>query len=384
MSSHNLAVDTEAERKWEEYVDNFEEPKTKDLWATDGDWRLVGNGKVSHDWCGEHVGFLGCLNEDEHKQPTIDGLVFDGALIRHKHKSCFSYNCPVCYLSWAVQQAHDITDKLEGLGGKYGVADHIICSLPEFKPIKQWKNKEIPEKTFTSTNDFKKLTPKIVKALGRRKIKGGVLIFHGFRYNNADEARQKGVEAGWYWSPHFHILGFIPNKGEFFATIKEENKKDGYLVHLEEKRQTVFGTAWYQLNHASIMFKQEHFEVARWFGDTVSKETKQLRENSKKIKQLKKDSSVDAQPKIEALQRKNKEIKECQRLQKEGNHKKHRQKCPICGKEMVKLEYFGLRTDFRQSLQQCRKGKIPGVSYYKNSRLMFFDSIIDGKNNCLN
>lgn len=359
------------EQQYEEYVDSFEEPLTKKLWATDGDWRLVGNGEVSEPNCGAHVGFLGCLNEDGHNQPDLEGNNFDGALIRHKHRSCFSYNCPICYLSWAVQQAHDITDKLEDLGGKYGVADHIVLSLPE----NYYKS---------SNDDFKKLTKKVFKALINRNVVGGCSIFHGFRYNDMVEAAEKFQMHGWYWSPHFHILGFIPNKGEFYKKIPEAFLKDGFVVKLKEKRNSVFGTAWYQLNHASIMYKEKHFEVARWFGDTVSKETKQLRENSKKIKQLKKDSSNEAIPKILELQNKNREIKECQKLKKLGNEKRHRQKCPICNRELVKLTYFGLRKDLCQSLQECRKGRIQGVNYYKNSRVMFFDSVIDGKNQVLN
>lgn len=383
MKSSRLApaIEKTEEEKWEEYVDSFEEPRSKDVWATENLWRLVGNGKQSHNWCGEHVGFLGCLNEDEHAQPNLEGVKFDGALIRHKHKSCFSYNCPVCYLSWAVQGAHRIADQLEDLGPKFGVADHIVLSLPN-----EYDDDGQIIGHFYESDDpaFDKLCKKIVKALLKRHVKGGCYIFHGFRYNDEKEAAEKNQPFGWYWSPHFHILGFVPNKAEFYATINKEFINDHFLVNLKPKRETVFGTAWYQLNHASIMFKDENFKVARWFGDTVSKETKQLRENSKKIKELKKDSSTEAFLEIERLQRENKEIKQCQKLKQEGNLKKHEQKCPICGKKMVKLEYFGLRTDLKRSLQECRKGRIQGINYYKNSKVMFFDSVIDGKNQVLN
>jgi hypothetical protein len=44
------------------------------------------------------------------------------------------------------------------------------------------------------------LREKVKTALAVRGVVGGVLIFHGFRYN---------LRHSWYWSPHFHVLGVI-------------------------------------------------------------------------------------------------------------------------------------------------------------------------------
>ena len=47
---------------------------------------------------------------------------------------------------------------------------------------------------------YEDLRNKVVKILKSRGVIGGCLIFHGFRYNNVRL---------WYWSPHFHVLGFV-------------------------------------------------------------------------------------------------------------------------------------------------------------------------------
>lgn len=42
--------------------------------------------------------------------------------------------------------------------------------------------------------------------------------------------------------------------------------RDGYLVKVLAERKTVFGTAWYQLNHASVKRGVKRFHVATWWG----------------------------------------------------------------------------------------------------------------------
>ena len=88
---------------------------------------------------------------------------------------------------------------------------------------------------------------------------GGCLIFHGFRYNNVRL---------WYWSPHFHVLGVIKGGCKCRSCNHELGdcrscsgfngremrgfEKDGYIVKVMGARKTIFGTAWYQLNHALL------------------------------------------------------------------------------------------------------------------------------------
>ena len=39
-----------------------------------------------------------------------------------------------------------------------------------------------------------------------------------------------------------------------------------HTIQVLGKRKTVFGTAWYELNHSSIDVTRERFHVAVWFG----------------------------------------------------------------------------------------------------------------------
>ena len=54
-------------------------------------------------------------------------------------------------------------------------------------------------------------------------------------------------------------LGYTDAKGR-------RHEGDGYLVKVLGERKTVGGTAWYQLNHASVKVGVERFHVATWWG----------------------------------------------------------------------------------------------------------------------
>lgn len=101
------------------------------------------------------------------------------------------------------------------------------------------------------------------------------MIFHGYRKD-----RSRGVLS---WSPHYHVLGFIrggfdvcrdcvhdrgdcASCGFFKGREVREYANDKYLVKVFEKRKTVIGTAFYQLNHATIRVGIKRFHVATWFG----------------------------------------------------------------------------------------------------------------------
>lgn len=54
--------------------------------------------------------------------------------------------------------------------------------------------------------------------------------------------------------------------GGFEARTRELFEEDGYIVKVMGKRKTIFGTAWYQLHHASYKVGVKRFHVATWFG----------------------------------------------------------------------------------------------------------------------
>jgi hypothetical protein len=143
---------------------------------------------------------------------------------------------------------------------QYGKPQHIIIALPE-------SDYGLAE----FNND--KLRVKVKSSLYDRGVIGGALIFHGFRYANYPESIEKGVLFGWRWSPHYHCIGFILGgygKCRKCATVAKVGRskcfncegfegrtrrlfqKDKYIVKVLDERISVFGTAWYQLNHSAI------------------------------------------------------------------------------------------------------------------------------------
>jgi hypothetical protein len=88
------------------------------------------------------------------------------------------------------------------------------------------------------------------------------------------------------------------------------------------KRKTVFGTAWYQLNHSSIKVGVRRFHVCTWFGVCSYRRLKVTVEKKKVL-------------------------------------------CPICSEELVKLRYLGVR----------RIVKVKGECGYVGS---FVDDLVDG------
>ncbi len=52
--------------------------------------------------------------------------------------------------------------------------------------------------------------------------------------------------------------------------------ENGYIVDVKEERQTIFGTAWYQLHHSTIRLGVKRFHVVTWFGSCGNRKFKSL------------------------------------------------------------------------------------------------------------
>jgi hypothetical protein len=278
----------------EDFEDRFQEVTKKTVFKVkddtpdnhydrDGDFSRVGTGRVTNpDTCGESRGFKGCLNTHLHDLVTLEGHNYKGKVyIKKRFFSCDKPSCPICFKrGWAVREASNIENSCFEASKKFGLAEHIVVLVPQND----------------YGMDFKKLRSKVVKVLKSRYIHGGVLIFHAQRYANFWEAKRRKVPCGWYFSPHFHIIGYLdvayskcrkcenmmlngevkyPEKclgckgfeGQSRRMWgKEGGKAGGYIVKVLSKRKSVFGTAWYQLNHASMIGKKERSQVATWFG----------------------------------------------------------------------------------------------------------------------
>lgn len=251
---------------------DFDEPDVKMASGEYGEFILVGHGERTRFDCGRFVRWDGCTHVEKHNKVIFgkDGVAVDMSGKGDFHPIfdyCDKPSCPVCYeRGWAMREAGSIEDRLAESRKHFGDAEHIVIS--------------VPVKDFGL--DFGVLRRKISSVLRSRGVIGGVHIFHGFRYERV---------RGWFWSPHFHVLGHVVGgvarcrhckldcnkrlcdgfyarcaRGFGFVDKVGEVKGDGYVVHVEDKRKSIFWTAWYQLNHASIKKNCDRFIVAVWFG----------------------------------------------------------------------------------------------------------------------
>jgi hypothetical protein len=191
---------------------------------------------------------------------------------------------------------------------RFGQVEHVIVSVPK-------------SDYGLSLEDLRQKAVHTV--MKNRGVIGGVMIFHAFRYRSRS-VLLKGVfnSRGWYWSPHFHVLGYILGSyaqcrgchclaegtfadcrgcDGFEGRTRRCFDKDGYIVKVKEKRKSVIGTAWYKLNHSSIKRGVKRFHAATWFGVCSYRKLKITVE-------LKKDV------------------------------------CPICQHDLERLRYFGIKS----------------------------------------
>jgi len=269
-------------------------PSLKGGYGRYGVFQMVGHGKQTRAKCGAFGMWIGCSRVELHNKTVFDGR---GNLVDYHGKghfravfnSCNRPSCPVCYeRGWAVREATSVDFRLEQSAKRWGLVEHIIVGIPQ----KLWFSNDV-----NIDVKLRKLVYKVLKRLG---VVGGVVIFHGFRYNNYWEARRSGGEIGWYWSPHFHVLGFIlggyarcrncnkpPSKcwscGGFDGRTRREYEKDGYIVKVLGERITVGGTAWYQLNHATLKKDSSRFHVYTWFGCCSYRKLKVTAEYKKNV-----------------------------------------------------------------------------------------------------
>jgi hypothetical protein len=222
----------------------------------------VGRGLRTSEFCGRWRNFLVCDNVDVHKGVVVNGLDFSGKLaVAHEHMWCHKPSCPVCFIrGYAVREAQAMSARLDvAVERGFGVVEHLTVSPPK-------RDHCLPESTLRANCRMALLT---------RGVIGGSMIFHGFRM---DRLRKKLV-----WSPHYHALVFIRGgfdvcrecdhlRGDcascpsFKGREVREYAKDGYLVKCLEKRKTVVGTAFYQLNHATIRVGLKRFHTVTHFG----------------------------------------------------------------------------------------------------------------------
>ena len=219
------------------------------------DWSLPGQ-EPAYFNCEEWM-TKGCLNVEEHE----GGLAF----VRRFQRRCHRAECCKCYESWAGREAGKIEWRLDAWSSDKVV--HVIVS---------------PSNEDISNFTYKKLRSKAYRVLKKSGIYGGSVIFH--------HMRELKKSKRWYFSPHFHVLGFGWVQG-----TKEGYSEHGWIVKNKGLRKTVSGTALYQLSHAGVHKK---FHTVTWFGELSYNKVKVPCPESKK-------------------------------------------KCPECGSKLRPLEYIG-------------------------------------------
>ena len=222
----------------------------------------VGRGVKSSPLCGKHTGFSVCKNVEGHKGKFLGGVTdcTNKVVVRHRHMFCTRSACPVCFnRGWSVRQAGSITGRIaESDRRGFGKVEHIVVSP------------SVVERDLSESE----LRVKCRKALFDCGVIGGCMIFHGYR---KDESRGVLVR-----SPHYHMLGFIEGgygrcrhckgadcytcDGGFDGKTYKLYGKNRYIVRVLGERETIFGTAWYQLNHATLRVGVKRFHVVTWFG----------------------------------------------------------------------------------------------------------------------
>jgi len=311
-----------------------------------GGFQLVGNGSVTNDRCGLFSSFWGCVRAELHglkglENYGVGGKDYSGKVYAHPvFLSCDKPSCPVCYeRGWGNREARKIEVRLAEASKKFGLVEHIIATVPpRFYGL-----------------DYAALRLKVVKSLRDRGVIGGVMIFHGFRYNNFEEARRKGVSMGWFWATHFHVLGFIlggyscrsckkkcfKGCGGFRDRSFRCFERDGCVVKVAVnkfgvagKRDSVGGTAAYQLEHATLKVGAVRFHVATWFGVCSYRKLKVSAELKKQV-------------------------------------------CPICEHELVKLRYFGdIRFCLDRASPEYQRDLFVDVE--ENGRVVWFEDVKNG------
>jgi hypothetical protein len=284
--------DAEASFRLRQELQNVALENVEDVPVGDGvfgDERLVGRGQRTSEKCGRFGSFYGCDRTDLHDKISLDGVNYKGKVfVRTYFHSCDKPSCPICFKrGWAVREAHKIEVRLAEASKRWGKIEHIVTTLPP--------------KYYSLSRAG--LRAKAIEILFARSVVGGCMIFHGFRFN---------LRHTWYWSPHFHVLGFIlggykcrscekicfKGCGGFIDRSYRCFEKDGCVVKVMDERKTVGGTAWYQLNHASYSIVGKRANVVSWFGVCSYRKLKVTVERRKTL-------------------------------------------CPICQHDLVKLRYFG-------------------------------------------
>jgi hypothetical protein len=195
------------------------------------EWGLPSHGESQPD-CGSFYR-VACFNLEDHP----DGL----AVFSSRVHRCFSPKCPVCWGAWALREAGRIEYRVLESQKKLpslGLPIHVVASVPSWE-------------YGLSKEQLAKKATRYVKEAG---FLGGCCVFHQFR--------QDKISGLWYFSPHFHMIGFGWIEG-----AEDVYESKGWIVKNLGVRHNVFGTAFYQLTHCSVYYGPGRKHSVTWIGE---------------------------------------------------------------------------------------------------------------------
>jgi hypothetical protein len=235
-----------------------------------GEYVQAGCGVVSSDWCARFKGRLVCRDKEHHEGVVYKDVDYTGMnAVMNSHYWCHKVLCPKCFISgFAVREAQVIESRIaEAVERGFGVPEHVVLSPPK----SLWN---LP---------FSRLFKLGLVVLRDRGVTGGGLIPHGRRI---DRKLRKLV-----WSPHIHGICFIVDGFDRCRDCVHDRRdckscdgfkgrqvrgcaKDGWIVKVEPKRESVFGTAFYLLHHVSVKVGLRRFHSVHWFGSLANRSFK--------------------------------------------------------------------------------------------------------------
>lgn len=254
--------DAELEKLYDDYARTCGDSEAPaDVSARHGKWVLVGQNAPKNSYCGTWQKHKACLRTELHNQRGLD-LVSHSKQVywRNVHRFCDSPLCSVCFrYGWARRLADHATQRIFEASKRFGKPDHIIVSPPQ----SDWNLFEFHNEKYRA---------KVNKLLYSLGVVGGCQLLHAFRYASSQEALDKGVLQGFYWSPHSHLVAFILDYkcrrcpklykasevncagcDGFENRVRHSYKDWKYIIKVKEERVSVFGTLYYEASHASVM-----------------------------------------------------------------------------------------------------------------------------------
>lgn len=243
------------------------------------------------DDCGKLLVFK-CPHPENHYFTTLEGVTYSGEeYYEFKRRSCFRLECPHDYLDAVSRMADRVDKRVMAYAGLHGGKPVHVVLAPK------------PEWWYLPVDELKKRMLKVLKACG---LRGGCYCFHHLR---------DGGSGLWYWSPHWHVIGF-----GWVVWNRDLMDKFGFTVINMGVRKSVFATAWYEFTHCGIKRGSRKHNVV-WFGAL----------SYRKLKVVGDDEVVE---------------------------KPH--KCPLCGSGLVEC------TTYNELAELSKIFKVKVVEYYES------------------